>query len=272
MAAMDSCATCSEVLQVVLQADAAAGQRGVHICVLSKALDTMKRRVACEDGSAADRRALRQLLRLAAERLADCKPRELSAFVRCAAAFPGVLLPQQMRDWQAALQQHKSLKASAQDVSNMLLALGTLAQSDGQLAAAVSQPLAEQLLQRAVVLASHGELALLQDVSNTLYGAALLGLQPRAAQMQQLFSAAEQGLEQPARPNDHVNVTQILLACAQWMVVETLAGEACFACQCWCAPAPAEDPFHRCYPGAALVDALLERAAACAALNAHSAS
>lgn len=73
----------------------------------------------------------------------------------------------------------------------------------------------------------------------------------------------EQGLEQPACPNDHVNVTHLLLACAQWMVVETLAGEA---------PAPAEDPFHRCYPGAALVDALLERAAACAALNAQSAS
>ena len=263
MDALDSCASCSEVLQVVLEADAAAGQQGVHMFVLSKALDTMKKKAACDGGSATDRRAVEQLLRLAAGRLSGFSIRTLTAFVRCAAAFPGLLQPQQLRAWQAALQQHKPIDVPAQNVSNMLLALGTLAQSDGQLAAVASQPLAERLLQHAVRLASRGELQPLQPIGNTLYGLALLGLQPRAAQMQQLFSAVEQALEQPLRSDDYVNVTQILLACAQWMNIETPAGEA---------PAPTENPFHRYYPGAVLVDALLSRAAACAALNVHSAS
>ena len=251
MDALDSCASCSKVLQVVLQADAAAGQQGVHIYVLSNALNTMKKKAACKDGSAADRRAVEQLLQLATQRLGSFGIRALTAFVRCAAAFPGLLQPQQLRAWQAALQQHKPVDIPAQNVSNMLLALGTLAQSDGQFSAVVSQPLAERLLQHAVALAAGGKLALLQDVSNTLYGAALLGLQPSAAQMQRLFSAVQQALEQPLRSDDHKAVTQILLACAQLCGLQSTPGAA---------PTPAEDPFLRCYPGAALVDALLERA------------
>ncbi len=251
MAALDSCRSCAAVLQQVQEADVAAGQRGVHIFVVSKALDTMKKKAAREGGSAADREAVGRLLKLATERFGQFKPRQLAAFVCCAAAFPGTLQPQQLRAWQAAVRRHKPLDASAQDVSNMLLALGTLAESDGQLAAVVSQPLAAQLLQHAVGLAARGELGSLQSVGNTLYGAALLGLQPSSAQMQQLFSAVQQALDKPPNRNDHKAVTQVLLACAQLSNIETLAGET---------PIPAKDPFQRNYPGDRLVDALLHRA------------
>ncbi len=233
------------------EADAAAEQQGVHVYVLSKALDTMKKKAAHEGGSAADREAVRQLLQLASGRLGHCKPRELVAFVRCAAAFPGVLQPHQLQAWQAALQLHSLSDAAAQSVSNMLLALGTLAESDEQLAAVVTQPLALRLLQHSVELAARGELSLLQDIGNTLYGAALLGLQPSTAQVQQLFSAVQQSLEQRPGPNEHINVNQILLACAQLSGVQTPVGEA---------PTPDQDPFHRYYPGARLVDVLLQRA------------
>ena len=251
MAAVDRCRSCTAVLQQVQEADVAAGQRGVHMFVLSKAMDTMKKKAAREGGSAADREAVGQLLQLATERFGQFTARALGAFVRCAAAFPGVLHPQQLRAWQAALQRHKPLNASAHDVSNMLLSLGTLAESDGRLAAVVSRPLAAQLLQHAVGLAAHGELSLLQDIGNTLYGAALLGLQPSAAQTQQLFSAVQQALEQPPHKDDHKAVNQVLLACAQLSDVPVAAGEA---------PTPDQDPFRRYYRGAALVDALLQRA------------
>ncbi|KAI7835930.1 hypothetical protein COHA_010191 [Chlorella ohadii] len=251
MAALDSSGSCAAVLRQVQEADAAAGQQGVHVYVLSKALDTMKKKAACEGSSAADREAVGQLLQLTTERLGQFKPRQLAAFVRCAAAFPGVLQPQQLGTWQAELRQHKPLDASAHGVSNMLLAMGTLAESDQRLAAVVSQPLAAQLLQHAVGLATAGKLAPLQSVSNTLYGAALLGLRPSAAQMQQLFSAVQQALEQPTHWDDHKAVNQILLACAQLSDVETSVGDA---------PTPDQNPFHRYYPGTRLVDALLHRA------------
>jgi hypothetical protein len=126
----------------------------------------------------------------------------------------------------------------------------------------VSQPLAAQLLQHALALAARGELGPLQHVANTLYGAALLGLQPSAAQMQQLLSAVQQALDQPPRPGDCTNVTQVLLACAELSSMQAPAGDK---------PTPGEDPFHRYYPGAGLVDTLLHRAT-CAALGTQEAS
>ncbi|PRW39339.1 hypothetical protein C2E21_7007 [Chlorella sorokiniana] len=154
------------------------------------------------------------------------------------------------------------LAADAADVSNMLLALGTLAESDSQLAAVVSQHATTQLLQHAVALAGRGELAPLQPIANTFYGAALLGLQPSAVQVQQLFSAVQHALEQPPGPGDCMNVTQVLLACAELSDVQVPAGGNL---------TPDANPFLRYYPGARLVDALLHRAT-CAPLGEQAAS
>lgn len=262
MDALHRCRTCFEVLQRVLETDEAAGQQRVHIHVLSKALDTMKQKAKHAGGSEPDRQAVGQLLQLAVERFSGFQTRQLVAFMRCAAAFPTLLQPAQLRAWQAALRQCSLQDASAQDVSNIMLALGTLAESDSQLAAVISQPLATRLLQHAVQLAKCGKLSTLQHVGNTVYGAALLGLQPSAAQMRQLSDETQQALQQPPRKDDYTAVTQILLACADWCNPQVLAGAA---------PTPAENPFMRYYPGAHLVDTLLHRATR-SALNTHAAT
>lgn len=108
--------------------------------------------------------------------------RSQTAYIRCAAAFKGLLAPAGLEAWQAARGRPGMVaRLDAQGASNSLLAWGTLAASDPQLAAAVDRQLAAQLLRHAVSGIS-GEALSPRHAANVLYGAALLELRPSAAQ------------------------------------------------------------------------------------------
>lgn len=265
--------SCADVWQLVQQFDkeaAAAGRGGVHNHVLSNALDTMKKKWACDGGSAADREAVAKLLQLGVERLGEFDPRAFTPFIRCAAAVKGLLQPEQLAAWQAVLQPSIVQQLEGQDVSNTLLSPDTLAEADRRLAPAVGAQLKGQLLKRAVQLATRGELAGLQDASNCLYGAALLpGRPPTAAQAEALLGAVQRAVERQPPPGArmYINVTQVLLACAKLADVQAEPGAA---------PAPGQDPFFLSYPDSShpgLTDKLLRLAAFCKPpLDAYAAS
>jgi hypothetical protein len=141
---------------------------------------------------------------------------------------------------------------NAQDVSNTLLSLGTLADSDPQLAAAVDRPLLEQLLQRAVVVLGGKDDKDPRQVGNVLYGAALLGLQPSRGQMHALF-----GLVRRMAPGlNHIDITQLLLACQRLEEQDNQMRQQ----RGLEAPSPSQSPYHMYYPGNDLMDELLDRA------------
>ncbi|KAL4422491.1 hypothetical protein ABPG75_008688 [Micractinium tetrahymenae] len=88
--------------------------------------------------------AVAQLLGLAAGRLETCNAQTLVAFVCCAAAFKGLLQPEQLAAWQEAVVSSGALQdMTSAGVSNALLSLGTLARSDEQLAQQVVQAAAK---------------------------------------------------------------------------------------------------------------------------------
>jgi hypothetical protein len=175
------------------------------------------------------------------------------AWRRSCRGFQGNLQPASLAAWQAALLQTGMVEElDPQQVSNVLLSLGTLADSDLQLAAAVHRPLAEQLLQHAVDVLSGKNDNDPRDVGNALYGTALLGLQPSRGQMEVLFGAARR----MAPGLNHIGITQLLLACQKlaeqgYELREQRSSEA---------PSPFQDPYRMYYPGDDLLDKLLDRA------------
>jgi hypothetical protein len=197
--------------------------------------------------------AVRALLCVAMGQLPRLNAWSLAAFMCCAAGFKGALQPASLAAWQAALSQPGMVQElNPQQVSNVLLSLGTLADSDPQLTAAVDRPLVEKLLQHAVDVLCGKEDTDPRDVCNALYGAALLGLQPSRGQIQALFGVARrvaQGLH-------YINLTQLLLACQR--LVEQ--GSELRKQRGLEAPPPSKDPYHLLYPGDDLMDMLLDRA------------
>ncbi|KAL4422459.1 hypothetical protein ABPG75_008656 [Micractinium tetrahymenae] len=98
---------------------------------------------AYEGGTKDDRAAMAQLLQLAAARFGNLNAWALVAFIRCAAAFKGLLQPQQLADWQDAVQSGGAVpEMTEQGISNVLLALGALADADEQLAQQIDKKLA----------------------------------------------------------------------------------------------------------------------------------
>ncbi|KAL4422954.1 hypothetical protein ABPG75_009151 [Micractinium tetrahymenae] len=202
MAALEACGSCAEVLQLIEAWDreaAAACASGVRVHLLVKALDSMAWKAAGRDRAAADRQAVAALLQLAARRLAMAEGfplRLLVAYIRCSAAFLGLLQPEQLELWLAALRQqlYRLPAASARDISAMLLALGMHAKSaGGQLAVLAGhsgQQLTAALLRQAVALAAQGALGP-RDATDSLAGAANLGLPPDAAQFAALLRPVE---------------------------------------------------------------------------------
>ncbi|GAB4823921.1 hypothetical protein N2152v2_010967 [Parachlorella kessleri] len=124
-----------------------------------------------------------------------------------------MLQPAGLSAWQRELLLRPSLveQLTQQGVANTLLSLGTLTESDTQLARVLDVQLARQLLQHAVrfALAPSDRADLLaRHAANMLYGAALLGLQPDGAQVAALLSAVQQGI----RGLKEENVAQVVLA------------------------------------------------------------
>jgi hypothetical protein len=249
VAAQASCSAVVELFEGQLQQGMA-----IHKYAWSKALDHMK--VVCRQPAqppAEDMAAVGRLLALATEQLARLNARSLAAFMRCAAAFKGTLQPASLAAWQEVLSQPgKAQELNPQGVSNALLSLGTLADSDPQLAAAVERPLAEQLLQHAVDVLGGEDGNDPRQVGNALYGAVLLGLQPSRGQMEALFGVAKrvaQGLH-------YISLTQLLLACQKLME----QGGQLRQQRGLEAPSPSQNPYRMYYPGDDLMDKLLDRA------------
>ena len=167
--------------------------------IIGAALDcaVQLRKAAGQETAPADRAAAQQLLDLALGRLGALRARELVAFIRFAAAFKAQapLAPAGLHAWQAALGRPGVIQGlNAQNASNSLLSLGTLADADTALAAAVDRPLARRLLQRAArVVGGKGDEP--RHVANALYGAALLGLQPTEQEVDALFGGVETHLD-----------------------------------------------------------------------------
>ena len=174
----------------------------VPVQALSAALSRMVKlgKAPGQELPPADLAAVRQLLGLALRRLGGMNGWTLTAFIRFAAAFKAQvpLDPAGLRDWRTAMGRRGGIQGlNAQNVSNSLLSLGTLADENAALAAVVDRQLAAELLRRAaeVVGGSRDEAVTggsnskkaAQDVANALYGAALLGLQPSAAEAGALF-------------------------------------------------------------------------------------
>ena len=182
----------------------------VPLKALSAALDSMVKlgKEAGQDMAPADLAAVRQLLALALKRLGGMDAWALVAFIRFAAAFEAQapLAPANLSDWQAAVGRPVVARhLTAQGLANALLSLGTLADASTALAAAVDRRLAKKLLRRgAQVVGGSGGWAMgdgtnskkaAQDVSNALYGAALLGLQPSAEEADALFDGVGRHVE-----------------------------------------------------------------------------
>ncbi|GAB4823922.1 hypothetical protein N2152v2_010968 [Parachlorella kessleri] len=138
--------------------------------------------------------AVERLLNIAEGRLGGLNSWTMAAFIRCAAGFKGVLQPAGLSAWQQELLQRPELieQLTEQGVANTLLSLGTLTDSDPQLARVLDVQLAGQLLQRGIRFArapSDPPHLLARQAANVLYGTALLGLQPDEAEVAALFSA-----------------------------------------------------------------------------------
>jgi hypothetical protein len=199
-----------------------------------------------------DQAAARELLGAATAQLAGMDAWALVSFIRYAAAFKGCLPPAGLAAWQAALERPGVVRAlSAQGVGNALLALGTLADSAPQLAAAVDGRLAGGLLRRAVGLASSGELPPRHAVE-ALYSAALLGLQPSTEEVGPLFSA----IKRAADSLNFIGATQLLLGISRLMNTarRQQAQESSEA------PPPDQNPYHLYYPGDEVMFQVLDRA------------
>ncbi len=197
--------------------------------------------------------ALKALLALATEQLPRLNAWTLAPFMRCAAAFKGVLQPASLTAWQEALSKTgKVQELNPQQVSNVLLSLGTLVESDPELAAAVKRPLAEQLLLHAVDVLGGKDGRDPRHVGNALYGAALLGLQPSRGQMEALFGV----LGRMIPSINDIGTTQLLLAC-QRLVEQGYELRQQRGLE---APSPSQNLYCMYYPGDDLMDKLLDRA------------
>jgi hypothetical protein len=218
--------------------------------VLSAALDHMVK-LSKQPGymlTDAELGAVGELLSAATAQLAGMNAWCLAAFIRCAAGFKGLLPRDGLAAWQAALRQPGRVQElTQQGVSNVLLSLGTLADSDPQLAAAVDRPLVEQLLQHAVnVLGGKDG----RNACNALYGAALLELQPSRSQMEAVFGVVGWA----ANSLHYISITQLLLASRRL----AKQGEK-LQVQHGSRP-PSQNPYHIYYPGDDLMGKLLDRA------------
>ncbi|GAB4823928.1 hypothetical protein N2152v2_010974 [Parachlorella kessleri] len=125
----------------------------IHVISLSAALDHM---VAISKWPGYQQTqeglsAVEQLLARAEKQLNSMDSWGMVAFNRCAAGFKGVLQPEGLSAWQRELSQRPRLveQLTEQGVANTLLSLGTLTESDPQLARVLDVQLAGQLLQHA---------------------------------------------------------------------------------------------------------------------------
>ncbi|KAL4422430.1 hypothetical protein ABPG75_008627 [Micractinium tetrahymenae] len=239
---------------------------------LSNALDRMVKVAACEGGSPEDHAAVAQLLQLAVERFGSFDAWALVSFIRCAAAFKGLLQPQQLAAWQVAVQGSGAVcHMKPQGVSNALLSLGTLAYADERLAQQVSKQLAWRLLERAVHLvrkrgqkaAASADSEQARHAASVLYGVALLLLRPSQEQVVALLDAVRPHLQRHATDQQGdaelswhggreqaagfnvVSATQLVHALAKLIDAQTTA-----------APEPGANPF-KMYYDAELLDDLL---------------
>ena len=187
----------------------------VPVKALSAALDCMAKlgKAPRQDLPPADLAAARQLRALALQRLGGMDVWALTAFIRFATAFKAQapLAPPSLSDWQAALGRPGLVQGlNAQEAVNSLLSLGTLADADAALAAAVDRQLAAELLRRAAeVVGGSGDDP--RHVANALYGTTLLGLQPSAEEAAALFRGVGWHVDKMAGEN----LTQ-----ASWLSVQ----------------------------------------------------